>query len=209
MKAHSQKTLWKDISVYPKEVSAFAERSYSRIRREGITSMLELGCGIGNDAIFFAGKGLEVLAIDFSAQAISCLNRHKKEMELPNLACRVKDFTKPWPEDTYAPKSFDAVYAHRSLHYFDEKTTKKIFGNVYDVLKPSGLFFVAVHSALHEAAEKGRMIERGLYINQGKQRRFFSMPCIKKYLNSSFEIVSMSYNDKDTKSFLEVIARRK
>ncbi len=208
MKAHDQKAFWRDTGVYSQEISSFAKKSYSRIKKEGKAFLLELGCGIGSDAVFFAGNGLEVLALDFSKPAIDYLNKIKDEQNLYNLDCRVKDFTKPWQSEVYDPESVEAVYAHRSLHYFDEKTTKRVFANVHNILAPNGLFFVAVHSALHTEAETGRMLEKGLYLYKGKQRRFFSMPCIKRYMNGSFDIISLGYNDKDTKSFLEVVARK-
>ena len=41
-----------------------AVRHAQRIRRAGITSVADLGCGIGGDALAFAGAGLDVLAVD-------------------------------------------------------------------------------------------------------------------------------------------------
>ncbi|WP_334149052.1 class I SAM-dependent methyltransferase [Microbacterium sp.] len=41
-----------------------AARHAQRIRQAGITSVADLGCGIGGDALAFAGAGLDVLAVD-------------------------------------------------------------------------------------------------------------------------------------------------
>lgn len=41
-----------------------AVRHAQRIRQAGITSVADLGCGIGGDALAFAGAGLDVLAVD-------------------------------------------------------------------------------------------------------------------------------------------------
>ena len=41
-----------------------AARHAQRMRRAGITSVSDLGCGIGGDALAFAGAGLDVLAVD-------------------------------------------------------------------------------------------------------------------------------------------------
>lgn len=41
-----------------------AARHAQRIRRAGLTSVADLGCGIGGDALAFAGAGLDVLAVD-------------------------------------------------------------------------------------------------------------------------------------------------
>ena len=44
--------------------------------------ILELGCGQGRDALFFASKWLEVYAIDSSAVAIENLRIKTKELNL-------------------------------------------------------------------------------------------------------------------------------
>lgn len=41
-----------------------AARHAQRLRAAGITSVADLGCGIGGDALAFAGAGLDVLAVD-------------------------------------------------------------------------------------------------------------------------------------------------
>ena len=43
---------------------AVAARHAQRIRSSGITRVSDLGCGIGGDALAFAGAGLDVLAVD-------------------------------------------------------------------------------------------------------------------------------------------------
>ncbi|WP_341946097.1 class I SAM-dependent methyltransferase [Microbacterium sp. LWH11-1.2] len=43
---------------------AVAARHAQRIRSVGITRVADLGCGIGGDALAFAGAGLDVLAVD-------------------------------------------------------------------------------------------------------------------------------------------------
>jgi SAM-dependent methyltransferase len=43
---------------------AVAARHAQRIRSAGITHVADLGCGIGGDALAFAGAGLDVLAVD-------------------------------------------------------------------------------------------------------------------------------------------------
>lgn len=43
---------------------AVAARHAQRIRSAGITRVSDLGCGIGGDALAFAGAGLDVLAVD-------------------------------------------------------------------------------------------------------------------------------------------------
>jgi SAM-dependent methyltransferase len=62
--------------VLPSPVSLMAFQQV----REG--KALDLGCGQGPDALFFAKKGLVVTAIDISPKAIADLKRHAQESRL-------------------------------------------------------------------------------------------------------------------------------
>ncbi len=193
--------------------SSFAKRSYTKMAGADAKKVLELGCGLGHESLYFAQKGLEVVAVDFSGLAIGQVNRLRKKHGLEDkLQCRVKDLTKSWPKKTYPYASIDAVFANKSLHYFKDNITKKILKNICNLLRPEGLFFASVHSAFHKYAEKGDMAEEDLFVYNGKLRRFFTMPCLKDYLNGSFEVLYLNYlqegRAKD-KSFLEVVARKK
>jgi SAM-dependent methyltransferase len=41
--------------------------------------ILELGCGQGRDTLFFASKGIDVTALDFSSVAIKGLIKHQRK----------------------------------------------------------------------------------------------------------------------------------
>ncbi len=209
-KERDQRIFWQDLSAYSKEdVLGFGRRSYNKMKKLGMKSVLELGCGTGGDALYFAQKGMNVIAVDFSKAAIDELKKARDREELDNLVCRIKDFTKPWDREIYAPGSVDAVFANQSLHYFDSSTTQNILSYIHQTLKPAGILFACVFSALHNNAGKGEGVENGLQLINGQLQRFFSTPCLKKYLNGSFEIVALDYakRGKD-KTFLEVIAKR-
>ena len=46
------------------------------------TSVLDLGCGQGPDAVYFAQKGVAITAIDIAPAAIDALKRHAAELKL-------------------------------------------------------------------------------------------------------------------------------
>ncbi len=209
-KGTDQRVFWQDLSTYPKEdVLSFGRRSYNKMKKLGVKSVLELGCGIGGDALYFAQKGMNVIAVDFSRAAINELKKTRDKEGLDSLVCRIKDFTKPWDREIYVPGSVDAVFANQSLHYFDSSTTQKVLSYIHQTLKPEGILFACVFSALHNNAGKGENVENGLQLINGQLQRFFSTPCLKKYLNGSFEIVTLDYamRGKD-KTFLEVTAKK-
>lgn len=105
---------------------AVASRHAARFRDAGVEHVLDLGCGIGADAMTFAGLGLRVTAVDAdpATAALAALNlRHFPEAEARNL--RAEDMPLP-VGDTRAgvwldparrdPDSTDAAGQSRRLH---------------------------------------------------------------------------------------------
>jgi 2-polyprenyl-3-methyl-5-hydroxy-6-metoxy-1,4-benzoquinol methylase len=70
---YDQQKLWttKWGSGYAKKVNAYAKRCLAEIKkRDTLHSLLDLGCGAGQDAAFFASHELEVTAADFTEAAL-------------------------------------------------------------------------------------------------------------------------------------------
>lgn len=95
---------------------------------------LDLGCGLGNYAIYLAGKGFEVTGIDFSPTAIKIAkeNAKKKSVKCNFLA---EDVTSKWPD---LGKPFDFVYDWGMLHHIFPEKRGRYIENVHRVLKPGG-----------------------------------------------------------------------
>ena len=89
----------------------------------------------------------------------------------------------------FEPNSFDAIYAHLSLHYFDDKTTAKIFSNLYSILKPGGYIFVKCKSTTDPYFGQGKKIEENYYDFKHK-RHFFTERYMKEKLNK-FRIIKI------------------
>lgn len=78
-------------------------------RREG-RRLLDLGCGQGPDALFFARKGLQVVATDISPIAIDDLRRHAKDAGVhERIDARIADMNAP-PDGR-----FDIVFSRMAL----------------------------------------------------------------------------------------------
>ena len=92
----------------------FTHKAYEYLRGRKEVSLLDVGCGDGRDSFFFADKGLHVTAIDFSEEAIA-----RVQAENSSIDVRVMDICKM----DFPDESFDAIYAHLSIHYFDDRTT--------------------------------------------------------------------------------------
>lgn len=76
-------------------------------------SVLDLGCGDGRNALFFARQGCNVKAIDISRAAISKLNRHANRESL-DVSGHIADL-----RDYKINGMYDLVIAHGCLHLLE------------------------------------------------------------------------------------------
>jgi len=194
---------WKNKwSSRPQEpANSFAVNSYKLIKVKNKKSILDLGCGDGRDSLYFFNKGLKVTAVDFSPSGI-------KKLQSQNLKinCVLSDIRKI----KFPKNSFDVIYAHLSLHYFDDKNTTKIFDNLYQILKNGGLLFIKCKSTDDVLFGKGKKIAENMY-EKGHTRHFFSKEYMAEKLEK-FKIIkirktSSVYHD-DKSNFIEGIATK-
>lgn len=110
-----------------------------RLRVASARRVLELGCGTGNDAARLAANGFEVVALDFSREALDEARRKYGDQ----VDFRVADLAEPFQ---FADASFDAVMSNVALHMFSDGATRSVFAEVRRVLRPGGLFLFHVNA---------------------------------------------------------------
>ena len=206
-----QKTYWE--SKWKREdkigkPNPFAKKIIPLIKKRDLKKILDLGCGDGRDTIYFAKNGFSVLAVDFSENAIEKLKKELIQRNIKNVKCKVMDIS----TDLKYMKScgFDVIYAHLSLHYFDDETTTKIFNELHRILKKNGLIFIKVKSINDPLYGKGKLIEKDMFLYD-HIRHFFSKEYMREKLRK-FKILRMrktsSVYHKHKSSFIEVIATK-
>lgn len=168
--------------------------------------VLELGCGQGDDAAYLANFGHDIIACDF-VEAVVDANRQRFRTR-NGLTFRVMRTDEPFPD---AAGSFDAVYAHLTLHYFRHDVTEKIFGEIQRVLGPAGVLAFACKSDQDLLYGQGTPIEPDMFELHGHVRHFFSEAYARRLLDRSFDIEHLAIRPLDqngaTSSVIEVIAR--
>src|SRR5262245_184378 len=100
-------------------------------------SILDAGCGTGDTALFFAGRGCQVTGIDFLAEAIRRAKRKAAERAGPATflvmdALALKDL----------PEVFDNVIDCGLFHVFSDDDRKRYVEALATVLKPDGRLFL-------------------------------------------------------------------
>jgi SAM-dependent methyltransferase len=179
----------------------FAKRAYKFIKANNLKTLLDLGCGSGRDSIYFFNKGLKVTALDSSKTGINKLRSQNGKINA--LLEDIRNIK-------FKENSFDVIYAHLSLHYFDDETTKKIFDNLYRNLKRGGFIFARCKSTEDLLFGQGEKIEENMYKKE-HVRHFFTKEYMAEKLRK-FEIVrirKMSFTRAENKSsFIEAVATK-
>jgi ubiquinone/menaquinone biosynthesis C-methylase UbiE len=112
-------------------VSAIIRATNGKKRDE--ISILEVGCGTGNNVWFFAEEGFKGFGIDMSSSAIEFGKRHLAIRGL-DADLRVGDISLlPW-----AGSSFDFVLDRGALTQINYEHIEAVLAEVLRVLKPSG-----------------------------------------------------------------------
>lgn len=126
--------------------------------------ILDLGAGQGQDSVYFTSLGYQVLATDFSKFALSRITDNLVRKQLV-------DLNQPLP---FAPFSFDVVYSHLALHYYDLKRTQNLFDEIFQIIKPGGIFAALTNTIEDPEISEASSIEPGFYLSGGIPKRYFS-----------------------------------
>lgn len=127
------------------EPSSFAVFCCKNYLKEN-SNILELGCGNGRDAFYFASLKLNTHAVDLEKEEISYL---KKINKFKNLQFYSKDFTKISKVETY-----DFVYSRFTIHSINDEQEKDTLKNTFKNLKPDGLFLIEARSTKDDMFQK-------------------------------------------------------
>jgi SAM-dependent methyltransferase len=170
------------------------------------SSVLELGCGKGDDAAYLARLGHDVIACDF-VEAVVAGNRERFR-DVDGLTFRLMRTDGPFPDPD---DTFDVVYAHLTLHYFRHGVTQAIFREIDRVLGPGELLAFVCKSDQDPLYGHGTMIEPDMFELHGHVRHFFTEAYARQCLEGAFEIEHLTMRsmarDGGTSSVVEVIAR--
>ena len=173
----------------PKQQFKLDERAafLDRLRAVQAKTLLEIGAGAGQDAVFFAEEGLDVVAVDLSPEMVAF--------------CRAKGleaYERDFLHLGFEPASFDAVYALNCLLHVPNADLPEVLRAVRAVLKPGGLFYVGVW---------GGVSQEGVFAEDTQRpKRFFALRTdaeLFRFARESFEVVDFhvtAFEDKHLQS---------
>jgi cyclopropane fatty-acyl-phospholipid synthase-like methyltransferase len=103
--------------------------------------ILDAGCGTGENALFFAGRGHPVLGIDFLEGPIQAARRKAQERGLDAEFARMDALTL-----TDLDRTFDGVIDSGLFHVFSDEDRGRYVAGLAHVLKPGGRLFLLCFS---------------------------------------------------------------
>jgi len=193
-----------DGSFFGEEPSTFALLSCQYFKERGMNKVLELGCGQGRDALFFASQGIAVKALDYSSVAIDVARTKAKERALP-VDATVHDVRRPLP---FGNDEFDAVYSHMFFSMlFTWSELKFIFQELRRVLKGKGLNFFSVRNNNDRFYREGKAADDGIYDVNGFQIRFFDRHDVESMMEG-FQILEIKEAHEDPATLYLVLSSK-
>lgn len=169
--------------VAPLQPSPFAETVAAKLGAR--QKLIEVGCGNGRDASYFAAVGHDVTAVDFSEAAIEfCRTRHKgsgvvfESGTLPDLAPRL-------------PTDFDVVYSRFVLHAMTLNEEIATLDAAARVLKPGGMLHVECRSISDPMANLGEVISPTERIHGHYRRFIIPDELVERVKDAGFEVLDL------------------
>jgi SAM-dependent methyltransferase len=156
-------------------------------------TVLELGCGIGEDAAELTARGFRVLASDLSRKMVGAAVKNA-----PAARFFVADLSAPLPVRSAA---VNCVVASLSIHYFSWQTTVAVVDEVRRVLRPGGVFAFRVNATddVNFGAMQGAELEPHFFHvppdgrNNRPFKRFFDEASLRALLAPGWHITHLAH----------------
>lgn len=180
--------------------TVFAQVATNYFPKSG--KLLDLGAGQGQDSRFFAEKGYIVTGTDYSETAIELANSQKKELKIEYLVHNLKDKL-PFNSNT-----FDVVYSHLSIQFFDNDVTESIFLEIHRVLKKGGVVAIMVNTKDDPQVQVSKPMYEDLYeAPDGLIKRFYTTQSLSKFVSNKFETIMLDSNGETYKDKIKTLIR--
>jgi len=138
--------------------------------------ILDLGCGAGEAAVYFAAKGADAYAVDISDEMLKKTKelsvRHKVDLKICNMKSEVLDF-----ENNF----FDFVFGNGVLHHSDVESA---LSETARVLKKEGKAVFIEPLGYNPFIHLYRKLAKAVRTDNEAPFRYHDLDCAKEYFSS-------------------------
>ena len=190
------------------EPSFAAEEALKVFKKKNISSIVELGAGLGRDTIFFAKNNIKVEALDYSKTAVTSIKKKIKEFNLSEfVSAKVFDIRKKLP---FKNNTVQGIFSHM-LYCMALKNSdvQNLNNEILRVLVKGGVNIYTVRN-FEDGDYKNRVyIEDESYQNHGFIINFFSKKKIQELLDGFSNIKIDRFNEGDFPRKLFIVQNQK
>jgi len=155
--------VWRSIEERDKKEGAekYRHRILKWIRKENVKSMLDFGCGIGQDGVYFGkNAGVSVTFADIVESNVKLTARYSEIFGLNSKAIYITD-----PEKQNFDERYDLILANGVLHHTPK--AKEIVQNLKRYLKPNGLFICMLYTPEHYKSTRAKNLHEYATLSEG------------------------------------------
>lgn len=161
-----------------------------------VTTVLDLGCGIGRHSIYCAKQGFQVTAIDVSGNAIEHLTGWAKKENLAITTLADNIFS-----DAIKHMKFDLILSINVIYHGTRTEIQETIKGIHARLQSPGLFYFSFLSRDDDKYKVGREIEPHTFncdtsIHKGDIHYFADEDDLKDLIKD-FDIISLKKNDHE------------
>jgi len=190
------------------EPSFAAEEALKVFKKKNISSIVELGAGLGRDTIFFAKNNIKVEALDYSKTAVMIIKKKVKELNLSEfVSTKVFDVRKKLP---FKNNSIQGIFSHM-LYCMSLKNleVQNLNNEILRVLVKGGVNIYTVRNFEDGDYKNGLHIEDESYQNDGFIINFFSKKKIEELLVGFSNIKIDRFNEGNFPRKLFIVQNQK
>ena len=185
-----------------------AEEALKVFKKKNISSIVELGAGLGRDTIFFAKNNIKVEALDYSKTAVTSIKKKVEELNLSEfVSTKVFDVRKKLP---FKNNSIQGIFSHM-LYCMSLKNleVQNLNSEILRVLVKGGVNIYTVRNFEDGDYKNGLHIEDESYQNDGFIINFFSKKKIEELLVGFINIKIDRFNEGDFPRKLFIVQNQK
>tara|TARA_B100000767_G_scaffold261280_1_gene272762 strand:- start:3642 stop:4799 length:1158 start_codon:yes stop_codon:yes gene_type:complete len=161
--------------------SPFAEFCFPRILND--QRLLEIGCGNGRDSQYFAEKGVNVVALDKSQDAIEICKQRNNANNLNYFCCETSEL------ENHIGGKYDFIYSRFSLHAMTVTEEMNTLNSAFNLLESNGYLFIECISINDILFRKGEVLSPTERLD-GHYCRFIDLAILNEKLeNIGFTVI--------------------
>lgn len=150
-----QRPWWDDIfsDEYIRTMSRLDDRTIERevdfieesLGMEKHAVVLDLACGTGDHAVSLAGRGYNVVGLDYSKGMLRLADQRSKSRAKSSPGLALPSFVQGDMRELAYEEAFDGVYCWgTSIGYFDEEKNLAVLQKIHRALRQGGMFLIEV-----------------------------------------------------------------